>query len=66
MSWVVWPGEWQARRVLGGKARALAELMEAGFEVPAWFVVPPQAFYASLSDDVEEELARAARREPGT
>jgi phosphohistidine swiveling domain-containing protein len=61
MSWVVWPEEWQARRVLGGKARALAELMDAGFDVPPWFVVPPQAFYASLSDEVEEGLVRAAR-----
>ena len=65
MSWVVWPEEWQARRVLGGKARALAELMEAGFAVPPWFVVPPQVFYASLTDEQEEALQRAARNGGG-
>ena len=28
---------------LGGKGAALAKLGEAGFEVPAWFAVPPAA-----------------------
>jgi len=29
---------------LGGKARALAELQRAGFPVPPWFVISPDAF----------------------
>ncbi len=36
---------------VGGKARALAELLRAGFEVPRWFVVTPDAFWASLSSN---------------
>jgi len=34
--------------LLGGKARALGELVRAGFPVPTWFVVSPEAFWASL------------------
>lgn len=36
------------RQHLGGKAAALAELGRAGFNVPAWFVVGPDAFRDSL------------------
>jgi pyruvate,water dikinase len=35
---------------LGGKARALADLSGAGFPVPAWLVVTPGAFAASLTN----------------
>ncbi len=28
---------------LGGKGAALARLAELGFEIPAWFAVPPEA-----------------------
>ncbi|MCW1915471.1 PEP-utilizing enzyme [Luteolibacter sp. GHJ8] len=41
---------------LGGKGAALAKLGEAGFEVPAWFAVPPAATWS------EEELAAAVTR----
>src|SRR5437016_3861133 len=34
---------------LGGKARALAELENAGLPIPAWFVLTPASFYASLT-----------------
>ena len=34
---------------LGGKAQALASLHDAGLNVPAWFVILPEAFEASLS-----------------
>ncbi len=32
---------------LGGKAGALARLQDAGFDIPGWFVVSPEAFRAS-------------------
>ncbi|MDB6172998.1 MAG: phosphoenolpyruvate synthase [Chthoniobacteraceae bacterium] len=35
--------------LLGGKARALAQLHEAGFSVPEWFVVLPASFEASAN-----------------
>ena len=34
---------------LGGKAAALARLSAAGFPVPKWLVVTPEAFAASVS-----------------
>jgi pyruvate,water dikinase len=37
---------------LGGKARALAALREAGFPIPAWLVVLPDAFADSLGRDL--------------
>lgn len=39
----------------GGKGAALAKLGEAGFEVPAWFAVPPEAKWTS--DDLTSALA---------
>ena len=56
---------------MGGKAAALSSLAEAGMSIPAWFVITPAAFEASLSpaqhrtllqadghDDPQELLAR--------
>lgn len=40
----------------GGKGAALAKLGEAGFEVPAWFAVPPDA--AWQNGELEEALAK--------
>jgi rifampicin phosphotransferase len=40
--------------LLGGKGAALARLGELGFEIPAWFAVPPLASFTP------DELARAA------
>jgi pyruvate,water dikinase len=45
---------------LGGKARALASLRQAGLPIPAWLVVTPDAFHKSLSPEQENAL-RAAR-----
>ncbi|VAW98576.1 Pyruvate-utilizing enzyme, similar to phosphoenolpyruvate synthase [hydrothermal vent metagenome] len=36
---------------IGGKARALANLELANFKIPAWFVITPEEFYASLADE---------------
>jgi len=36
---------------LGGKARSLALLTQAGFPIPDWFVISPEAFFASLSTE---------------
>lgn len=37
------------RRTMGGKASALAALHQAELPIPAWFVVRPEAFSASLT-----------------
>ncbi|HYC45754.1 MAG TPA: PEP/pyruvate-binding domain-containing protein [Burkholderiales bacterium] len=59
MSWVLERGTAADRAQMGGKAAALAELTAAGFEVPAWFVVTPAAFEASLEPHERERLASA-------
>ncbi len=43
--------------LMGGKARALADLSQAGFPIPEWFVVSPEAFEASLSLKAKQQLA---------
>src|SRR5580704_8422077 len=43
---------------LGGKARALAALRVADLPIPAWFVVRPEAFHDSLSDEQRHTLDR--------
>src|SRR5688572_6717025 len=45
---------------MGGKAAALARLAGAGFPVPAWFVVSPEAFDSSLTDDQRRQIDEAA------
>jgi phosphohistidine swiveling domain-containing protein len=45
---------------VGGKARALAALELAGFDVPGWFVVTPDAFLASVPDEDRGRLAHAS------
>jgi pyruvate,water dikinase len=52
-------GERGDRGELGGKAAALARLAASGLDVPAWFVVTPAAFAASLRIEQAEALARA-------
>ncbi len=42
--------------ILGGKGAALARLAELGFEVPAWFAVPPDAVWSK--DELKAALAR--------
>lgn len=41
---------------LGGKALALLRLEQAGLPIPPWFVVPPSAFTASLTQEQAEAL----------
>lgn len=36
-------------QLMGGKAKALADLSQANFPIPEWFVLSPQAFTLSLS-----------------
>lgn len=42
--------------IFGGKGAALARLAELGFEVPAWFAVPPEAVWSE--DELKTALAR--------
>ena len=46
---------------IGGKARSLAVLERAGFPVPAWFVVTPDAYLASEVDAGAADAAGDAR-----
>lgn len=48
---------------MGGKATALADLSLAGFPVPEWWVLTPQAFEHSLSAEQRAQLGRAATAE---
>ncbi len=45
---------------LGGKARALAALREAGLSIPPWFVLTPAAFEASLEPAQYAALCNAS------
>src|SRR3954454_7052026 len=45
-----------SRDDLGGKAAALRDAAKAGLPVPAWFVVSPRAFRASLNGEQERML----------
>ena len=47
------------RSNLGGKAAALADLAGSGLPIPAWFVVSPTAFDASLTRDQRAALDNA-------
>jgi rifampicin phosphotransferase len=49
MIYVLWPQTTGATGDLGGKARALAELHQAGLPIPPWFALTPAAFYDSLT-----------------
>jgi pyruvate,water dikinase len=59
-SWIVWPEEARAEQPLGGKAEALRQLSAAGLPVPAWCVVLPEAFDASLDHPTRDALAHAS------
>lgn len=48
MRFIIHPGEAPAIDRLGGKAAALAALHGSDLAVPAWFVLAPEAFAASL------------------
>ena len=60
MSVIVGPEQTSRTAELGGKAGALARLTAAGFPVPAWVVITPDAFAASVT-----EAQRSAIVSPG-
>lgn len=60
MSYFFWPEDLHGVDQFGVKGQALGELRDAGFLIPDWFVIPPEAFYASLTDDEYEEVMRAS------
>ncbi len=51
-------------RAVGGKAAALARLVERGLPVPAAFVVPVEGLRATLDANGLTEVARKLRRDP--
>ncbi len=50
MRYIIHPKDPADAERLGGKAAALAAVQRAGMPVPAWFVLAPEAFYASVSE----------------
>ena len=48
---------------MGGKAAALSALAGTGLNIPAWFVITPAAFEASLSPAQRSTLLHAERQE---
>ena len=63
MRFIVDAGDAAPDAPVGGKARALAELLRAGFAIPRWFVVTPDAFWASLSERDRERFPVASEAE---
>jgi phosphohistidine swiveling domain-containing protein len=63
MRFIVEAGDAAPDAPVGGKARALADLLRAGFEIPRWFVVTPDAFWASLSTRDRERFPSASDHE---
>ena len=60
MNYVIFSREADAdTTALGGKARALKVLGDAGLPIPDWFVVSPDAFWASLPAEARQQLAHA-------
>ncbi len=64
MRYIIRPGDPEAAGRLGGKAEALAALRRTGLRIPEWFVLAPEAFYSSMSED--ERQALAATGDSGT
>lgn len=60
MRYVIFPGDENGTHLLGGKAGALADLSRAGFSVPAWMVVSPEALNASLGPAGHRALSSGA------
>ena len=59
MTFVIRDREADLQAPLGGKARALAALRRADLPIPAWIVVAPDAFHASLSPEQAAALRGA-------
>lgn len=60
MRYVVRPGDPIVPERLGGKAGGLARLRRAGLRIPDWFVLAPEACYASLNGGAQQTLASAS------
>ncbi|HEX2974170.1 MAG TPA: PEP/pyruvate-binding domain-containing protein, partial [Tepidisphaeraceae bacterium] len=72
MIYIIWPEDSTEHTHLGSKAQTLFELRQLDLPISPWFVIAPEAFYASLnspqqaafrqSDDAEEiqQIAQAA------
>jgi hypothetical protein len=58
--YILWPDAQPDRTAMGGKAAALASL-HAHFTIPAWFVLTPAAFHASLTPAQAAQLAAGER-----
>ncbi len=63
MKHILFPQEIDTSSSIGGKARALAELSRAELQVPEWFVILPEAFYASLTAEQSAALQSAESAE---
>lgn len=65
MNDVFWPRESTSSRPsgLGGKARGLLELQEAGWAVPAWFAVLPGACEGSIGQPSIFQMRASARND---
>jgi len=51
---IIHPHQTEHFYLLGGKARALADLADVGCDIPSWFAV------TELSDDIQDEIMRCA------
>jgi phosphohistidine swiveling domain-containing protein len=60
MRYIIHPGESGAVDRLGGKAAALAALHQSGVNIPAWFVLTPEGFDASLGDRERHTMAASS------
>ncbi|MCX6046823.1 MAG: phosphoenolpyruvate synthase, partial [Chloroflexi bacterium] len=63
MTYLLYPTSNVDPQQLGGKAKALAALAPAQLSIPAWFVLSPHAFYASLAPAQQHALAAAKESE---
>jgi len=64
MKYIVRPGDSCTAEQLGGKGGALAALRLAGMPIPAFFVLSPEAFYASLNETERRTLNDAGNTAP--
>src|SRR6188474_2080894 len=63
MSVIVGPEHASRTAGLGGKAGALARLTAAGFPVPAWVVITPDAFAASVTEAQRSAMVKMGATE---
>ncbi len=63
MGLIFWPEDVQGLTQFGVKGEELHSLSEAGAVVPDWFLIPPEAFYSSLTEEEYDELLAASESE---